>query len=171
MYSKILQFLFIITIVIGLNGCGYKPTVDYAKNALDGKVYVTVNIDIHNINNTILIKDALIEILTNKFDLEVTTDKSQASSFIDGKLGSITETQIQSDIQGYSKVYRETVSVTIIYNKRDGAKTTLTQSSFADFTVDDNSVVSQSKKDEAIKTAITKALSNIFSLMAIQSSK
>jgi hypothetical protein len=171
LYLKVLQFLFVVTIVIGFNGCGYKPTVDYAKNALSGKVYVGVNIDIHNVKNTILIKDALIDILNDKFNLEVTDDKSKASSFIYGKLGSISETQIQSDVQGYSKAYRETASVTVTYHKRGGQKTTLTQSNYADFTVDDDSVVSQSKKDEAIKIAITKALSNIFSIMAVKSSK
>jgi hypothetical protein len=163
--------LIILCFVLFFAACGYKPTVEYAKQSLDGKVYVSVNIDIHNIKNSILIKDALLEMVTNKFDLQITTNKALASSFIHGYLASVSETQIESDVQGYSKVYRENVRVTVTYNKKGGKKVTLTESSYSDFTVDDDSVVSQSKKDEAIKTAITKALSNIFSKIAVRSSK
>ena len=152
-------------------GCGYKPTVSYAKNSLSGKVYIDVDIDIKNIKNTIFIKDALIKMVTSKFNLEVTTNKAEASSFIYGKLVSVTQTQLQSDIQGYSKVYRETVKVTITYNKRGEPKVTLSESNYADFTISDDSVISEAKKDEAIKVAITKALSNIFSNIAVKSLK
>lgn len=171
MYKRALIFPLLLTILVLFGGCGYKPTVTYAQKSLNGKVFVSVDIDIKNINNTILIKDALIEMLTSKFDLTVTTNKALASSYIHGKLGSITETQLQSDVQGYSKVYRESVSVTVTYQKKGESKKTLTEKSYADFSVEDDSVVSQSKKDEAIKVAISKALSNIFSKMAVNSSK
>ena len=48
---------------------------------------------------------------------------------------------------------------------------TFTLSNYYDFTVDNDSTITQSKKDEAISIAISKALTNIFSKIAVNSHK
>ena len=158
-------------IVSIFNACGYKPTATYSKDALSSNVFIEVPIDINNARNSVLIKDALIELIVNKFKLRTTTNKLLASSFIKAKLISVAHKELQSDISGYAKVYRETVTVEVIYNKRNQSTNKLTVSNYFDFIVNSDSTITQSKKDEAIKIAINKALSEVFSKIAINSYK
>ena len=154
-----------------MTGCGYKPTASYTKDAISGKTYVDVKIDINNAKNSVLIKDALIELLIGKFDVRITNDKSKADTFVKGTLKKVTETLLQTDTDGYGKVYRETVTVKIDYRKVNAKVKSFTLSNYYDFTVDDDSSITQSKKDEAIKIAISKALTDIFSKIAINTFK
>ena len=151
-----------------LIGCGYRPTIDITKETLKGDVYIEVPIDIHNIRNSILVREALIDIFNNKFNMQIVKQKHQADLFVSGKLASVSETQLES-ADGYSKSYRESVSLSISYQLKNGAKKSFVVSDFYDFVVDDDSVVSQSKKDEAIKIALQNALLSVPSKIAISS--
>jgi len=167
-----LKFLFILFLVSFIfNACGYKPTATYSSRALSSNVFIEVPIDINNARNSVLIKDAIIELIVNKFKLRTTTNKSHASSFIKAKLVSVSHKELQSDISGYAKVYRETVNVEVIYNKINENSKKITVSNYFDFIVNSDSTITQSKKDEAIKIAINKALSEVFSKIAINSYK
>ena len=161
----------VICLIFVFNACGYKPTASYAINALSSNVYIEVPIDIYNARNSVLIKDALTELIVNKFELRTTTKKQFASSFIKAKLLSVAHKELQSDISGYAKVYRETVKVEVKYNKKDQKEKVITVSNYFDFIVNNDSTITQSKKDEAIKIAINKALSEVFSKIAISSYK
>jgi hypothetical protein len=72
-------------------------------------------------------------------------------------------------MQGYAKVYRQTVKIKIDYHKLNGKIKSFTLSNYYDYTVDSDSSITQTKKDEAIKIATTKALSDIFSKIAVDS--
>ena len=133
------------------------------------KIYIDVKIDIQNLNNSILIKDALIDMLSSKLDAEIVHEKSLANTTIYGELKSVSETALESDDRGYAKIYRETVTVFISYVAADGKGRNFTVSNYYDFVVSDDSVVTNSKKEEAIKLAINKALSDVFSKIAIHS--
>ena len=165
-----MRFGFIaLLLVFVFNACGYKPTASYASNALSSNVFIEVPIDINNARNSVLIKDALIELIVNKFQLRTTTNKFLASSFIKAKLLDVTHTELQSDNSGYAKVYRETVIVEVKYNKKHKDEKIITVSNYFDFVVTSDSTITQSKKDEAIKIAINKALSEVFSKIAVNS--
>lgn len=161
------NFILFVTILLFV-GCGYKPTVTQTKEALQGNVFIEVPIDIHNITNSILIREALIDIFTNKFNMKVVKEKSMAQINVSGRLNSVSETQIES-VAGYSKTYRESVSVQVSYSMNGKATKTFSVSDFYDFVVDEDSVVSQSKKDEAINIAIRNALLLIPSKIAVTS--
>ncbi len=168
MKNKIFASFFFLVILF-FSGCGYKPTSTIAKKTIGEKIYIDVKIDIHNLNNSILIKDALINVLSSKLDVQIVTDRSLADTTIYGELQSISETVLESDVAGYSKMYRETVTVFISYIGIDKKTRNFTVSNYYDFVVSDDSVVTQSKKEEAIKLAINKALSDVFSKIAIHS--
>ena len=163
-------FIAIISIFI-FNACGYKPTASYAVNALNSNVYIEVPIDINNARNSVLIKDALIELIVNKFKLKISTDKFIASSFIKARLLSVSHQELQSDAGGFSSVYREIVNIEVTYHKKNMDEKVIKVSNYFDFIVNTDSTITQSKKDEAIKIAIKKALSEVFSKMAIASYK
>jgi len=166
-----LKFVFLAFIILLFSSCGYKSTAYYASGEISGKTYVEVNIDIKNAKNTVLIKDAIIELLVGKFDAQITNNKSNANTIVKGSLVSVSQKQLQMDTSGYAKVYRETVKVKISYNKKGESVKSFTLSNYYDFTVDSDSSVTESKKEEAIKIAISKALSDIFSNIAVKSFK
>jgi len=166
---KIVKIVFFVVISLWFIGCGYKPTALYARKSLSGKTYVAVPIDINNAKNSVLIKDALVELLIGKFNVQITHDKTKANAFVYGKLKSVSQTQLQLDTQGYAKVYRETVTVEVKYYKLGESPKVITLSNYYDFTINQDSSVTQATKDEAIKIAINKALTDIFSKIAIHS--
>lgn len=169
MKNKFFTFIFLLLSLIVFAGCGYKPTTSIAKHTIGGKVFIDVKIDVQNLNNSILIKDALINILASKLDIEIVKERSLATITIYGELQGVSETALESDVAGYSKIYRENVTVFISYIGLDKKTRNFTVSNYYDFIISDDSVVTQSKKEEAIKLAINKALSDVFSKIAINS--
>lgn len=163
-------FLLLLTIAI-LSGCGYKPTSHYAKDVIVGNVYVDVAIDINNAQNSVLIKDSMNEMILNQFNARLTSDKTKADSFILVKLSSVSHTALASDNYGYVKTYRTTVNIEVRYNKKSEAIKILSVSNYYDYVVDTDSTITDQKKEEAVKIASTKALSDIFSKIAISSLK
>ena len=167
--KKINFFAILISLSLLFISCGYKPSVIYAKNELEKKVYISVDIDIKNARNSVLIKDELMKLVRNKFNLPIANTKYEASSFLNGKLLSVEHKELLSDTSGFAKAYRETVNVKITYNKKNKQVKTFIVKNYYDFLVNSDSTLTQSKKDEAIRIAISKALSNVFSKIAINS--
>lgn len=167
MKSLIYSF-FIITLFIG---CGYKPSSSYAKTAIEGNVYVDLKIDIDNSQNSVFVKDVMNEMVLNEFNASLTNNKKEADTFVLVELSSVSHTSISTGDDGYTKSYRTSVSIKMIYNKVNEKKKTVTVSDYYDYTVDSDSVITDQKKKVAVKIASTKALSNIFSKIAIQNMK
>ena len=154
-----------------LTGCGYKPSSYYAKDAISGDVYVDVKIDIKNAQNSVLIKDAMNEIVLNQFDATLTNNKANADTVVIVALSSVSHAAISSDDAGYAKTYRTTVNIAVKYKKRNGSNVSMKVSNYYDYSVDADSTLTEQKKQEAVKIAATKALSNIFSKIAISTLK
>ncbi len=167
MKNKFFTSFFLLFILL-FCGCGYKPTSIIAKNTMGEKIYIDVKIDIQNLNDSILIKDALINMLSSKLDVQIVTERALANTTVYGELKSVSETALESDA-GYSKIYRETVTIFISYVGVDKKTRNFTVSNYYDFVVSNDSVVTKSRKEEAIKIAINKALSDVFSKIAIHS--
>jgi len=182
--SKIFTlFIAFVIVVVTFSGCGYKPTSYYAKNEINGKVYVKLNVNMNNADNSVLIKDAVNEMVVQQFKSSLTGDKSRANTLIDVSLSSVSFTTLQSDNQGYAKLYRTTVSIGLKYHNIDTNKTkSLSVSGSYDYSVDidiydinntlirkGDSVITDAKKDESIKIAAQKVLTEIFSIIAVES--
>ena len=110
--------IFIINAFI-FTGCGYKPTSYYAKSAINGKVYVDIDMNIDNSSNSVIIKDIMNEMVLNQFEAQLTHNKDIADTHINVKLLDIEQKAISSDNQGYVSLYRTTVYIKIRYKKRD----------------------------------------------------
>lgn len=158
-------------LVVLFVGCGYKSTNSIVKNVINEKVFVDVKTDAENLNNTIFIKDELIKILTSKLDVNVVNNKNLASGIVNGELKSVSEDILETDEKGYAKVYRETVVILVSYISGDQKPQNIIVSNYYDYSITNDSVFSQAKKEEAIKLAIEKALSDVFSMIAINSIK
>jgi len=167
-FTLFLAFNFSLLI---LSGCGYKPTSYYAKNEISGKVYVTLQMDIENTQNSVLVKDAMNEMILNRFNAQLTDNKHEADTLVFVKLASVSHSVMASDNEGYAKTYRANVTILVTYEKKGELKKHISVSNYYDYNVKSNSLVSDQQKQEAVKNAATKALSDLFSKIAVNSFK
>lgn len=165
------SFLYLLLTVFLFVGCGYRPASYYAKTAIEGNVYVDSKIDIDNSEHSVLVKDAINELVLNQFNATLTNNKKDAETFVLVELSSVKHTSISTDDDGYTESYRTTVSIKMSYNKVNEEIKTVRVSDYYDYTVDSDSVITEQKKKVAVKIAATKALTNIFSKIAINSMK
>jgi hypothetical protein len=152
-------------------GCGYKPTSYYAKSSIVGAVYVDLKVDIDNSENSVFVKDAMNEMILNQFDVVLVDDKSMADTYVTVELSNVSHTSISTDEDGFVQSYRTSVTVKMTYQKIDEKKYTVEVNDYYDYTVDSDSTITDQKKKIAIKIAASKAFSNIFSKIAVNSMK
>ncbi|MGB3751978.1 MAG: LPS assembly lipoprotein LptE [Arcobacteraceae bacterium] len=165
------SFFSLFLLIILFIGCGYKPSSHYAKNAISGDVYVDLIVDIENAQNSIYVKDAMNEMILNQFKANLTNNKELADTFVLLQLASVRHIAMSTDDDGYAKSYRTTVSIEVSYNKRNEEKKRLSVTDYYDYSVDNDSIITDQKKQAAIKIAAAKALSNLFSKIAVNSMK
>lgn len=166
---KYLVSLFLISVLF--LGCGYKPSSYYAKDAIVGNVFVSLTVDIENTQSSVYVKDAMNEMILNQFKARLTDNKEKADTFVTVALADVSHTAISSDDDGYAQSYRTTVNISVSYNKKDEAVKTLNLSDYYDYSADSDTSLTDQKKNIAAKIASTKALSNLFSKIAVNSMK
>lgn len=152
-------------------GCGYKPTSYYAKNAISGNVYVDLLVDITNAQNSVYVKDAMNEMILNQFKANLTDDKEAADTIVIVSLSGVSHSAMSTDDNGYAQSYRTTVKINVLYQKRDQEVKSISVSNYYDYAVDSTSIISDQKKNNAVKIASTKALTDVFSKIAITDMK
>jgi hypothetical protein len=163
---KLLLALGYLLLALSFNACGYKPASIYTKNVLGDKIYVDLDVDINNPQNSVLIKDALNEAIINKFKAQISNQKN-ANTILKIKLKSVQFLPIQYDEQGFIVAYKTNVSLQINYAPK---KTIISKGSY-DFPIEKDSIISNNKKFEAIKIASSKALASFISQISLLGQK
>jgi len=159
-------------LVLLFQGCSYKPTSYYVKNEISGKVYVQIDIDINNATNSVHIKELINQRIVQQFGGLLVDNKSKAQTIVKVKFDSVSHVTLETDNNGYAKLYRTTVSINLdYYNVANDITKSITVSSSEDYSVGSNSLITNARKTEAIKIASDKALEDIFPSTAIQSFK
>lgn len=165
-----MKYFFSLVLIIPLFvACGYKPSSHYAKNAISGDVYVDLVVDIDNTQNSVYVKDAMNEMILNQFKASLTNNKELADTIVVVSLSSVSHTAMNTNEDGYVNSYRTTVVISVTYNKRNEKKKTLSVTDYYDYSVDTDSIITDQKKQTAVKIAATKALTNLFSKIAVNS--
>lgn len=155
-----------------LNGCGYKPSSYYAKKELAGKVFVKLFIDLKDPRNAVLVKDTVDKLLIQKLDSKLVYDESLADTIMNLKIDSVDMNVLQYDKDGYNKVYRAVVKIKVDYLKKlTNKRNSFTVDGEHNFSVDDGTTISDTKRFEAIRNASDDALDEILSKIAVQSFK
>jgi hypothetical protein len=170
--KKVLFVLFTLISLFVLSGCGYKPSAYYAKKELSGKVFVKLYIDLEDPRNAVLIKDAMNQLLMQKLDSRLVYDESLADTVMYVKINSVRMQQLQYDKDGYIKLYRALVSVLVRYTKKDTKVTkSFTVEGEHNFSIDDGTTITDTKRFDAIKNASDDALDEVLSKIAVASFK
>lgn len=168
---RLSRLLILISLIFIISGCGYKPATYYTKKELKGKVFVNLKINLEDPRNVVLIKDAMNEILVHRLGSKIVDDPSQADTIMNLDLQRVNMGVVQEDTQGYSKVYKATVTVHVDYKNdtRSGSFSVTGENDFPIDTVD--GAITDSNRFQGIKEAASKALEEVISKLAINSFK
>ena len=101
-----LTFFTLAFSLILLTGCGYKPSSYYAKKEISGKVYVDLHVNLEDPKNSVLIKNALNELLINKLESELVYKKELADTIMNITLNSVNFTELSYGEDGYIQLYK-----------------------------------------------------------------
>ena len=167
---KLSQLLFLFLLMFVITACGYKPSSHYAKEQLQGKIFVNLIIDLQDPRNAVLIKDAMNEIIVHRLDSEIVYDRRLADTVMDVQLKSVSMTILQDDEDGYNKLYKATTNIYVKYTNKKETKSFNVSGDY-DFSIDDGTSITDTKRFEAIKNASSEALEEVISKIAVNSFK
>lgn len=167
--KNLLITLFAVSFIVG---CSYKPTSHYAKKEISGNVYVKLDVNLKDPKNSVLIKDALNDLVIQRLDANIVDDKKDADVLMNIKLNNASFSVVQYDDLGYNKVFRTNVSIAVSYeNVNNKTKKSFSVGGEDTFSIEDGTVISDTKRYESIKIASDDALRNVISKLAVQSFK
>jgi hypothetical protein len=165
MIKKVLVSALLIFIVAG---CGYKPSSHYAKERIKGNVFVDIDVSIEDPKNSVIIKDAMSEMLISRFGTKLVYNKKIADTVLNLKLNKVSMQVLQYDAQGYEKLYQAVVNIKVDYFSSENKGSVIVSGTY-DFSVDGQDEISEAKRFEAIKNASSKALEEVISKIAMES--
>ena len=147
-------------------GCGYKPTALYTKKSLGDRIYAKVETSLEDPQNSLLIQDAVNEAVINKFHSKLVAKKN-ADTVIDLKLRSVIFRPITFDQNGYVTAYKTLVKLQSEIQRKGQSKETVITEGDYDFNIQTLSVISDTKRFNAIKEASQKAIDALISRVSI----
>lgn len=154
-------------IAVFISGCGYKPSSYYAKQALGSKLYADVTISRQDPRNSVLIKDAINEAIVGRFGGKLVA-KEQADTILHVKTQSIAFSPTVYDTYGYVIAYKAIVVLAMEYENVNKKVEKLTATGEYDFSIEANSIISDTNRFEAIRYAASDALDEFVSKIAIK---
>jgi uncharacterized lipoprotein YehR (DUF1307 family) len=170
--KKLLFVIFTFAISFSIVACGYKPSSYYAKKEMEGNVFVKLNVSLEDPKNAVLVKDAVNKILIQKLDSKLVDNESIADVVMNVTINSVSMQTLQYDALGYNKLYRAVVVLKIDYFRKDnGIKKSFAVDGEHDFSIDDGTTITETKRFDAISNAANKALDEVLSKIAVSSLK
>ena len=158
--------LCIICIAIFISGCGYKPTTAYTKGVLDDKIYANVEILRSDPQRSVEIQDAVNEAVISRFGANLTS-KDRANTFINVQFNSLRFNPLQYDEDGYVIYYEAVVSLNVAYESK-GERDRFNVSGTYEFAVQQSSVITDSRRSEALRHGSLDALDSFISRLALK---
>ena len=162
--------VWLLSLVVFLTACGYKPTSVYTKKILGEEIYVKVETSLEDPENSVLIRDAVNEAIIYKFHAKI-SDKKEASSKLFVKLEHVNFQPIEYDSNGYVIAYKTNVTLQTSYHDKNNKRISLKTYGDFDFNIASNSIISDTKRFNAIKEASQKAIDAFISRIAVEGIK
>ncbi|NQY52491.1 MAG: hypothetical protein HRT42_02855 [Campylobacteraceae bacterium] len=166
LFKKVFLILFVSLFL----SCSYKPSVYYAKKEFSNNIYVDLDINLEDPKNSVLIKDAMNKLIISRLDSKLVKRKIEADKVVYIKLSKVSISEIQYDEKGFTKLYRASVNILVKVISLKEVKS-FNVSGIYDFSLDDKSIINDSKRFDAIKNASNKALEQVLSKLSILSFK
>ncbi len=160
-----MKWLFLF-LSFALVGCGYKPSTTYTREVLGENIHVSVKISRKDPKNSVFIKDAVNEAVVGRFGSRL-TDKKDADTNLLVSIESVSFSPTVYNKDGYVIAYKTRVTLSINYKTINGNSKNFSTVGEYDFPVEANSVISDTKRFDAIKFASADAINEIISKISI----
>ena len=168
--KKVLFVLFTFVISFSFFGCGYKPSTQYAKEEIKGKVFVKVSMNLEDPKNSVLVKDAINQLLIQKLDTQLVNDESLADTVMNIVINSVSMQTLQYDKTGSNKLYTAFVNINVSYFKKsDNKRKSFSVDGEYNFSIDNGTSINDTQRYNAIQKASDKAIEEVLSKIAVQS--
>lgn len=154
-------------VLLFLTGCGYKPLSHYARESLGNRLYVDMEVSLRDPENSVLLKDALSRAVLTRLHGKL-APKESADSTIKITLHSVQFSSLADNKEGFTTFYRAHVVLGFLYEDARGERHTYHARGKHDFSIDDSSIISDSKRLEAIRNASVQAIDSFISYIAIK---
>ena len=159
------QLFFLLTLFFFV-GCGYKPSSFYTKRVLGENIHVDTKISRQDPKNSVVVKDAVNEAVVGRFGDKL-SDKKSADTNLVVSIGSVSFTPTVYDKDGYVIAYKTRVTLNASFKTQDNVTKRFSTVGEYDFPIEANSVISDTKRFEAIKSASADAINEIISKISI----
>jgi hypothetical protein len=155
-------------LVVGLSGCGYKPSSKFSRNVTGEKISTSVYISLVDPENTVIIKDAVDAAVVSVFHNSL-VDRAYADTHLDIRMSSPVYTPIQYNNDGYVVGYRASVTLNITRETGDEKKTYASYGTY-DFSVEPNAIITDQERFNAIKYSAAKAIDSFIAKISAEGS-
>ncbi len=161
-----MKFVYFLIVPFLILGCGYRPSSYYSKRVLGENIHVDVGISRKDPKNSVLVKDAVNEAVVGRFDAKLSSKKDADTNLV-VSIGSVSFTPTVYDRNGYVIAYKTKVTLKASYKTEKNKIEKFTTIGEYDFPIEANSVISDTKRFEAIKYASSDAINEIISKISI----
>ncbi|MBL0687103.1 MAG: hypothetical protein JJV94_04670 [Sulfurospirillum sp.] len=171
-----MRYICSLLVIIFITACGYRPATHYTRDVLGERIYVDVAISREDLENSVLIKDAVNQSVITRLGGKLVSRETADSGLLI-EIGSITFSPILYNKSGYITAYKTKVSLDIKYKTRSGNSDSFSTSGEYDFQIDENedgttnSIISDGNRFDAIKRASMDALNEFVSQIAMRGIK
>jgi len=156
-----------------LVACGYQPTARLTERSLGKRVAVEVLVSKTDPQNSVALKEAILQGVKTKLHKKVATTKPD--SHIIARIKSSSFSATLYDTRGYITGYKAFVTVEYEVKFKNGSKSTIVTSGETDFSVGatrrstsySDSSLSDTERFEAIKNAASESFDDLISRLAV----
>lgn len=165
--TKNIQKFWLFLVFITFIGCSYAPISKITKEILGEKVYAQTEISIKDPKNSVLISDALKAAIISRFHAKL-TKKKDADTIIYANIHSVEFSPTIYDRLGYVTAYKAFVRIKFKTIYKNGEQSEFICDGDYNFKIESNSVISDTKRFEAIKFASQDALDEYIARTAMR---
>jgi len=160
-----MRFIWLVLFLFILNGCGYKPSSNYAKSYIGDKIYANVEIFLNDPENAVVLKDALYKAIKTRFHINVAETRGDYAQ-VDISLSSLSFIPIQYDTNGYVIFYQTKVVLNTKLKVKDKTKFIQVYGLY-NFPIEPNSILNDQLRYTAIYNSAQKALDSLLAKISI----
>jgi len=168
-YSQVGILSLLAFIIIGVVGCGYKPSSKYAREVLGNRVSTSVVISQTDPENSVIIKDAVDKAVIEIFHSNL-VEKRYATTHLSLRMSVPSYTPVQYDTNGFIIGYRARITLMITRESKE-IKKNYTAVGTYDFAITPNSVLTEQQRFDAIKFSSFKAISAFVAQVSAEGSQ
>ena len=162
---------FCLCVFIGgvlLGGCGYVPSARFAQKALGDSVFVKLNVNLPNPENSVDLKDEFNKIIISRFQNKI-ANADESDSIITIDIDKITDTHIAVSSDAFATYYRVSVFTTYTYDDKKGNKRSVSGSGYFDYNISlDNPLTTHNNRYYAINQAFLQTIDRFVAMMAYE---